>query len=366
MMSLRFHFYFLVLYACIFIPTQCLGKICLQKEHAALFVFGDSLVDVGINNYINTLTDVQANFPPYGETFFKYPTGRASNGRLIPDFLAEYANLELIPPYLHPGYHRYVDGANFASGGAGTLDETRQGLVVALNTQLKYFKNVDTLFKQRLGEKEAKKLLSKAVYLTSVGSNDYLFRFTSNSSVYSPKEYVNLVIGNFTNVIKEIYKKGGRKHVFLNLPPLGCLPLVKATTPEKANPCVEEVTSITKLHNKALPKALKKLKSELRGLKYSIADFYTFLSERIDNPSKYGFKEGKISCCGTGPYNGIYSCGGKRAVGPKYELCRNISDYVFFDAPHPTEKAYQQFAELIWSGSPNVIRPHSLKEFFDH
>lgn len=74
--------------------------------------------------------------------------------------------------------------------------------VVALNTQLKYFKNLDTLFKQRLGEKEAKKLLSKAVYLTSVGSNDYLFRFTSNSSVYSPKEYVNLVIGNFTNVIK--------------------------------------------------------------------------------------------------------------------------------------------------------------------
>ncbi|XP_050278336.1 GDSL esterase/lipase 4-like [Quercus robur] len=137
-------------------------------------------------------------------------------------------------------------------------------------------------------------------------------------------------------------------------------------TPEEANPCVEEVTSITKLHNKALPKALKKLESELKGLKYSIADFYTFLSERIDNPSKYGFKEGKIACCGTGPYNGIYSCGGKRADGPKYELCRNISDYVFFDAPHPSEKAYQQFAELIWSGSPNVIRPHSLKELFDH
>ena len=42
---------------------------------------------------------------------------------------AEYANLELIPPYLHPGYNRYIDGANFASGGAGALDETRQGLV---------------------------------------------------------------------------------------------------------------------------------------------------------------------------------------------------------------------------------------------
>ena len=47
---------------------------------------------------------------------------------------AEYANLELIPPYLHPGYNRYIDGANFASGGAGALDETRQGLECILPT----------------------------------------------------------------------------------------------------------------------------------------------------------------------------------------------------------------------------------------
>ena len=159
MMSLRFHFYFLILFASIIIPTKCFGNICLPKDHVALFIFGDSLVDVGTNNYIDTLTDNRANIPPYGETFFRYPTGRASNGRLIPDFLgkiivmccflldfncysinfwsiiaAEYANLELIPPYLHPGYHRYVDGANFASGGAGTLDETRQGLVCILMT----------------------------------------------------------------------------------------------------------------------------------------------------------------------------------------------------------------------------------------
>ena len=42
--------------------------------------------------------------------------------------------MQTYPPYLHPGYHRYVDGANFASGGAGTLDETRQGLVCILLT----------------------------------------------------------------------------------------------------------------------------------------------------------------------------------------------------------------------------------------
>ena len=63
-------------------------QICeaLGKDHP-LFVFGDSIYDVGNNNYINTTTISQANFPPYGQTFFRFPTGRFSDGRVIPDFI---------------------------------------------------------------------------------------------------------------------------------------------------------------------------------------------------------------------------------------------------------------------------------------
>lgn len=83
------NFYFLIFFLSygMLIPTQSLGNICLPKEHVALFVFGDSLFDVGNNNYINTTTDNLANYSPYGETFFKYPTGRFSDGRVIPDFI---------------------------------------------------------------------------------------------------------------------------------------------------------------------------------------------------------------------------------------------------------------------------------------
>ena len=73
-------------------PTCCLGEICQPKKPAALFVFGDSIFDVGNNNYINTTADNHANFFPYGETFFKYPTGRFSDGRVIPDFVGTYKN----------------------------------------------------------------------------------------------------------------------------------------------------------------------------------------------------------------------------------------------------------------------------------
>ena len=79
--------------------------------------------------------------------------------------------------------------------------------VIDLNTQLNYFKNMETLLRQKIGEKEAKEMLFKAVYLFSVGNNDYNILFSTNSSVlqsYSREEYVNMVIGNLATVIKVI------------------------------------------------------------------------------------------------------------------------------------------------------------------
>ncbi|XP_059456465.1 GDSL esterase/lipase 1-like [Corylus avellana] len=365
MMGLRFHLCFLVLCGTLIIPTKCLAQTCLPEDHVALFVFGDSLFDAGNNNYINTTNDYQANVWPYGETFFKYPTGRPSDGRLIPDFIAEYSKLPLTPPYLHPaGYHRYTDGANFASSGAGALVETHPGLVIDLNTQLKYFKNVETMLKRKVGETQAKKLLSRAVYLISIGNNDYLAPFTTNSSVllsYSPQEYVDMVIGNLTTVIKEIHTKGGRKFGFLSLLPLGFLPYTKASAPGNS----EEITALVKRHDKALTHALQILTSQLKGFKYSYTNLYNSITERMNNPLKYGFKEGKMACCGTGPYRGIPSCGGKRSV-KEYELCGNASEYLFFDSAHPSEKANEQLAKLFWNGNLDVTWPYNLKALIEH
>ncbi len=89
MMNLRFNFCFLVLFTTLFISTHCLGPFCLPEKHVALFIFGDSLFDAGNNNYINTITDYQANYEPYGENFFKYSSGRFSDGRIVPDFIGK-------------------------------------------------------------------------------------------------------------------------------------------------------------------------------------------------------------------------------------------------------------------------------------
>ncbi|KAI8569469.1 hypothetical protein RHMOL_Rhmol02G0281900 [Rhododendron molle] len=340
-------------------------RLANSKKHVSLFVFGDSLFDVGNNNYINTT--MQANFWPYGETFFNHPTGRASDGRLIPDFIAEYAKLPLLRPYKQPGnYHQFSNGVNFASAGAGALAETHQGMVIDLNMQLIYFKNVKKVLEQHMGETEAKKILSTAVYLFSIGNNDYLSPFLTNSSFFqlnSREDYTKMVIGNITDVMKEIYEAGGRKFALLSLGPLDCVPLVRALNP--AGECLQEVTALLKHHNTAISKVLKKLEMQLQGFKYSNFDLYNSFKERIENPSKYGFKEGKSACCGSGPYRGVNSCGGKRGV-KEYELCSNPSEFVIFDAAHPTERLNEQLAQQMWSASTSsIVGPYNLETLFE-
>lgn len=77
------------------IPALCLilglllamGSMFPGAEARALFVFGDSLVDSGNNNYL--ATSARADMPPYGVDYpTQRPTGRFSNGYNIPDFLS--------------------------------------------------------------------------------------------------------------------------------------------------------------------------------------------------------------------------------------------------------------------------------------
>lgn len=51
------------------------------------FIFGDSLVDNGNNNQLNSLA--RANYFPYGIDFAFGPTGRFSNGRTTVDVIGK-------------------------------------------------------------------------------------------------------------------------------------------------------------------------------------------------------------------------------------------------------------------------------------
>lgn len=76
-----------------FVPIVVLGLVLVlgvtvsEARPRAFFVFGDSLVDNGNNNFLQTVA--RANAPPYGIDYPTHkPTGRFSNGFNIPDFIS--------------------------------------------------------------------------------------------------------------------------------------------------------------------------------------------------------------------------------------------------------------------------------------
>lgn len=56
----------------------------------ALYVFGDSSVDAGNNNNLNTFA--KANIYPYGIDFNNKSTGRFTNGKNFADVIGKFGN----------------------------------------------------------------------------------------------------------------------------------------------------------------------------------------------------------------------------------------------------------------------------------
>ncbi|XP_021716586.1 GDSL esterase/lipase 4-like [Chenopodium quinoa] len=330
-----------------------------------LYVFGDSLFDAGMTLYTGVAGD-GAEFWPYGRTYFKKPAGRYCDGRVIPDFLAEYAGWPHLQPYLQPGFDDYTKGTSFAAASACVLVETRPGKI-NLALQMYYFVQMVRKLKQQVGESEGNKLLSKAVYLIDIGGNDYFSIFEPNKTnlpqlplnPQSKKAYVNLILSELTTHIYTLYNKGARKFAFPNIGPLGHFPSMKTLCmlrPEKS--CLADLDELARMHNAAFAKLANKLQKRLPGFKYSIYDFYTAVDLRVLNAYSYGFKESITACCGSGMYNGDFTC---QKTEHSFSACSNPPDYLWFDAGHPTEKANQQFAYEMWSGGLDVVAPYNLK-----
>lgn len=134
----------------------------------AFYVFGDSLVDSGNNNYL--VTTARADSPPYGIDYpTGRPTGRFSNGLNLPDIISMrpflhlfYFNiLELLRvifawglgeqigseptlPILSPELtgEKLLIGANFASAGIGILNDTGVQFVSHLSHYSLYRNNL--------------------------------------------------------------------------------------------------------------------------------------------------------------------------------------------------------------------------------
>ncbi|KAK4480297.1 hypothetical protein RD792_013366 [Penstemon davidsonii] len=345
----------------VFLLTLALGSLGIHAEAKAFFIFGDSLVDNGNNNYL--ATTARADSPPYGIDYPTHrPTGRFSNGLNIPDIISEKMGWEATLPYLSPELsgEKLLDGANFASAGVGVLNDTGIQFVniIRIYQQLGYFKEYQQKLRAIIGKEEAQKLVKESLVLITLGGNDfvnnyYLIPYSVRSRQYPLQKYVPFVISEYKKVLQRLYKLGARRVIVTGTGPLGCVPAELAQHSRNGE-CAEELQKAASLFNPQLVKAIDGLNKNIGSDVFIAANTNQMHMDFITNPQSFGFETSKIACCGQGPYNGLGLC------TPLSNLCPNRDLYVFWDPFHPSERANRLIVEQILGGSTSYMYPMNL------
>ncbi|KAK6125124.1 hypothetical protein DH2020_041137 [Rehmannia glutinosa] len=315
----------------------------------AIITFGDSIVDVGNNDYIGTI--FKANYPPYGRDFKnKEATGRFCNGKLATDITAETLGFTSYPPaYLSPqaSGKNLLLGANFASAGAGYDEHTSLlSHVIPLSQQLQYYKEYQGKLTKVAGAKQAASIIKDALYLVSAGSSDYVQNYYVNpflNKAYTPDQYSSYLVSSFTSFIKNLYGLGARRIGVTSLPPLGCLPAARTLFGYHESGCVARLNTDAQQFNKKINAATTQLQKQLPGLKMVVFDVFKPLYDIVADPKKNGFTEATKGCCGTGTIETTSLLCNPKSIG----TCPNATQYVFWDSVHPSQAANQILADSL-------------------
>ncbi|KAL0538159.1 hypothetical protein IC582_027161 [Cucumis melo] len=338
----------------------------------AIFNFGDSNSDTG-----GFWAVFPAQHGPNGMTFFKKPTGRATDGRLILDFLANSVGLPFISPYMKAIGSDFKHGANFATLASTVLLPTTSlfvtgispfSLAIQLN-QMKEFKlRVDELysssssFSKGWSQLPPPDIFGKALYTFYIGQND----FTSNLKaigIEGVNQYLPQVVSQIIDTIKEVYKLGGETFLVMNMAPVGCYPALLVQLPHKSSDidqygCFISYNKAVTDYNAMLKKELERARSVLPKASLVYFDTHSILLQLFRHPNSYGLKYSTKACCGHGggPYNfdPTIFCGNSKKMNNKIltaTACSDPYNYVSWDGIHATEAANKLVTLAILNGS---------------
>ncbi|KDP31854.1 hypothetical protein JCGZ_12315 [Jatropha curcas] len=360
----------------VFVTLSFRFQYCNAADSSGLgasFIFGDSLVDAGNNNYLPTLS--KANIKPNGIDFKASggnPTGRYTNGRTIGDIIGEeLGQPNYAIPFLAPNStgKAILYGVNYASGGGGILNATGRLFVnrLSMDIQIDYFNITRKQFNQLLGPTKAKEYIRrKSIFSITIGANDFLNNYllpvlsVGARITQSPDGFIDDMLSHLREQLTRLYKLDARKFVIGNVGPIGCIPYQKTINQLKENECVDLPNKLANQYNARLKDLLTELNENLPGATFVHANVYDLVMEVITNYDKYGFTTATRACCGNGgQFAGIIPC------GPQSSMCEDRSTHVFWDPYHPSEAANLLLAKQLLDGEKKYISPMNLRQLRD-
>ncbi|XP_010542674.1 PREDICTED: GDSL esterase/lipase At1g06990 [Tarenaya hassleriana] len=315
----------------------------------AILVFGDSTVDSGNNNHVDTV--IRANFFPYGRDFpGGVATGRFSNGKLIPDFVASQLGIkDTVPPFLDPALSEadILTGVSFASAGSGfdgITNSASRAIPVVKQTEM--FGRYVAMLRDIVGEEKAAEIIGEALVIVSAATNDFNLNFydlPSRRLQFTVGGYQDFILTRLRNFLQKLYDMGCRKMTVAGLPPVGCLPVQMTVDLESpyTRRCVDKQNSDSEAYNRKLKDLLKRMESNLSGSFMLYSDIYQPVIDMIINPQFYGLNETKKGCCGTGTMEASFMC---NKLSP---TCPNPDEFLFWDAIHPSQAVYSFISRLV-------------------
>ncbi|KQJ93477.1 hypothetical protein BRADI_3g04810v3, partial [Brachypodium distachyon] len=324
-----------------------------------IFAFGDSIIDTGNFAYITGKKPFPIKQFPYGITYFKRPTGRISNGRIILDFYA--LGLPLLPPSLpQESTGQFPTGANFAVFGSTALPPTY--FMSRYNVTFNPPSDLDELasFTKVLsriapGDSATKALLSKSLeVLGEIGGNDYNFWFLGDpqNPRETPDKYLPDVISRIGSAVQEVINLGATTILVPGNFPIGCVPAYLAAKQSNdpadydEHGCLAWYNGFSQRHNAALRKEVAGLRSQNPGVKIIYADYYGAALQFVASPRRYGIGDPLVACCGGGgKYRTGKPCNGSATVWG------DPAGFASLDGIHMTEKAHGIIADGVLDGS---------------
>ncbi|XP_037452407.1 GDSL esterase/lipase At1g09390-like [Triticum dicoccoides] len=325
------------------------AEAATKRSPVVIFNFGDSNSDTGGMAAASGLNIAL----PEGRTYFRRPTGRLSDGRLVIDFICESLGTPHLSPYLKALGSDFSNGANFAIGGSTA---TPGGSPFSLDVQLHQFLYFRTRSFELLNKGERTPIdregFRNAIYAMDIGHNDL------SAYLHLPYDQVlakiPAIVGHIKFAMETLYAHGARKFWIHGTGALGCLPQ-KLSIPRDddsdldANGCLNKYNNVAKAFNEKLAETCNQLRQRMADAAIVFTDLYPIKYDLVANHSKYGVERPLMACCGNGgpPHNYNHF---KMCMSGEMQLCDMDAKFISWDGIHLTEFANAIVASRLLTG----------------